>query len=140
MAIQSRKVFLDTTILIAFIDRADANHPKAVKTMETLALSGYILYTSSLNAIEVYTALTREIGQSVALDFLQAVLQSDIEILFPQKSDLISAHRMIRVNKDRQITLKETLNAILMQKRGVMQIVTFAYWHNLFGSYISNII
>lgn len=139
MTIQSRKIFVDSSVLISFIDRADTNHPRAVKAMENLARLKYQLYTSSQNISEVYAALARETGISVALDFLQAALQSDIEILFPQKGDLITAHRMLRTNRAHQLSLREVLNATLMQKRGIVQILTFTYWQNLFGSYISNL-
>ncbi|OGE33286.1 hypothetical protein A3C59_03900 [Candidatus Daviesbacteria bacterium RIFCSPHIGHO2_02_FULL_36_13] len=139
MALQSRKIFIDSSVLMGFIDRADSNHPKAVKAMENLARLGYHLYTSSININEVYAALARETGVSVALDFLQAMLQSDIEILFPQKADYITANRMLRSNRERQLTLREVLNATLMQRRGIVQILTFTYWHNLFGSYVSNL-
>jgi len=46
---------------------------------------------------------------------------------------------MLKMNRDRQITLRESLNATLMQKRGIMQVITFTYWHNLFGNYVTNI-
>ena len=140
MAPLSRKVFIDSSVLISFIDRSDSNHPKAIKTFENLAKLKYQLYTSSLNVSEVYAALSRETGISVALDFLQASLQSNIETLFPQKADLITAHRMLRSNRERQVTLKEVLNATLMQRRGISQILTFTYWHSLFGTYVSNIV
>ncbi len=140
MATQSRKIFIDTSVLVSFIDRADTNHQKAIKTMDSLAKLGYQLYTSYQNIVETYVTLSRDIGQSVALDFLQASLQSDIEILLPQKADLITIHRMLRSNRDRQIALREAMNATLMQKKGIMQIVSFSYWHNLFGTFISNIV
>lgn len=138
MPLQSRKIFIDSSVFIGFVDRADPNHSKAVKTMESLAQQGYQLYTSSVVITEVYAAISREIGISVALDFLQASLQSNIEILFPQKADLITANRMLRSNRERQLTLREVLNATMMQRRGIVQIMTFNYWHNLFGSHISN--
>ena len=128
MTLQSKKIFIDSSILIAFIDRADENYPKAVKAIENLVRLRYHLYTSSLNISEVYAALSRETGISIALDFLQAILQSDIIILFPQKTDLITAHRMLRSNRDRQLTLREVLNATLMQRRNIVQILR---WKNL---------
>lgn len=140
MAIQSRKIFVDSSVLVSFIDRADPNHQKAVQSMENLARQSYQIYTSYQNVTETYAALSREIGQSVALDFLQASLQSDVEIILPQRADLVTAHRMLRVNRDRQITLRETMNATLMQRKGIMQILSFSYWHNLFGTFISNIV
>ncbi len=139
MAIQSRKIFIDSSTLISFIDRADSSHPRAVKAIENLAKLGYHLYTSALNVNEVYAGISIEMGLSVAMDFLQSILQSDIEILFPQKADFITAHRMLRANREKQITLKEVLNATLMQRKSITKILTFTYWHNLFGTYASNL-
>jgi len=139
MVLQSRKIFIDSSIFVSFIDRADNNHARAVKSMETLARLGYQLYTSSPVVNDVFAVISRETNPSVALDFLQAIIQSDIEIVFPQKADLITAHRMLRSNRERQMTLREVLNATLMQRRGIMQILTHNYWHNLFGTYASTL-
>lgn len=139
MAIQTRKIFLDSSIFVAFVDRADPNHLKASKAIEDLARLGYQVYTSTQNVQDAYAVLAREVGATLALEFLQAMLQSDTEIVFPQKADLITAHRILRTNRERQVTLREALNATLMQKRGIMQIATFNYWHNLFGTYTSNL-
>lgn len=137
--VAQRKIFIDSSVLIAFVDRTNINHSKAVKTIENLARLGYQVYTSSQNVNEIYATLARETGISVALEFLQAILQSDIEILFPQKADYITVNRMLRSNRERQLTLKEVLNATLMQRKGISHILTFTYWHNLFGSSVSNL-
>lgn len=139
MATTSRKIFIDSSILIAFIDRGAPNHLRAAKAIEDLARIGYRLYTSSSVVTESYTLLSKEVGTTIAFEFLQTMIQSGIEMLFPQKADLITAHRILRVNRDRQITLNEAMNATLMQKRGIVQILTFTYWHNLFGTYVSNL-
>ncbi len=78
MALQSKKIFLDSSVLISFIDRADAGHTKATKAMKNLASQGFHIYTSAQNVGEVYATLARETGISVALDFLQAALQADM--------------------------------------------------------------
>ncbi len=135
----TKKVFVDSSIFISFIDRAEANHPRAVKLIENFAKLGLNLYTSANNLHEVYSALSRETGISVATDFLQAILQSDIEIIFPQKADYITAYRMLKSNREKQLSLREVLNATLMQKRGINQISTFTFWHNLFGTSPANI-
>lgn len=139
MALQSRKFFIDSSVLVPFIDRGDINHQKSVKLMEDLARLHYQIYTSYQNVAETYATLAREVGISVASDFLQACLHSDMEILFPQMNDLVTAHKVLKSNKDRQITLREAINATLMQKRGINQILTFTYWHNLFGTYVSKV-
>lgn len=140
MTTQSRKIFIDSSILIAFIDRGDPNSSRASKAIGDLASLGYRLYTSSEVVIDSYDLLSRDVGMTVALEFLQIMFQTGIEILFPQKADLITAHRILNVNRDKQIALSEALNATLMQKRGIVQILTFVYWNNLFGTYTSNLI
>src|SRR3989338_9845602 len=137
MAGTGRKIFIDSSILIAFIDGGNSNHLIASKAIRDLASLGYRLYTSSEVIIESYTLFSNEVGSSVVLEFLQTILQSNLKILFPQKADLITTHRILRVNKDKQIPLNEALNATLMQKRGVFQILTFAHWSNLFGTVAS---
>jgi predicted nucleic acid-binding protein len=139
MANLSHKIFIDATVLFAFIDRTHPNHQKAIKAFESFARSGFQLYTSSLAMIDTYSVVSREVGYAVALEFLETMLQSEIEILFPQKGDFTSAWRILKSNRGLQINLKEALNATLMQKRDIPQILIFTYWHNLFGTKAINI-
>lgn len=138
MATTSGKIFIDSSILIAFVDRGDPNHLKASRAIEDLASIGFRLYTSSQVITDSYDLLTRGVGTTVALEFLQIMLQTGIEILFPQKADLITAHRILKVNRDKRIFSGEAINATLMQKRGIVQILTFRHWNNLFGTSVSN--
>lgn len=139
MATTSRKIFIDSSILVAFIDRGDPNHLRASKAIEDLASIGYRLYISSEVVIDSYALLSRGVGITVALEFLQIMLQTGIEILFPQKADLITAYRILKVKREEQISLAEAVNATLMQKKGIVQILTFTNWNNLFGTYVSNL-
>ncbi len=139
MTTHSRKIFIDSSVFIAFIDRGSPNHLKASKAIGDLASIGYRLYTSLQVITASYVLLSREVGTTVALEFLQAMLQTGIEILFPQKADLITANRILRVNRDERISLNEALNATLMQRRGIVQILTFSYWNKLFGTNVSNL-
>ena len=140
MPTTSRKIFIDSSILVAFIDRGSRNHLLATKAIEDLASLNYSLYTSSQVITDSYDLLLNEVGKTVALEFLQTMLQSGIELLFPQKADIITAHRILKVNNNREIALSEALNATLMQKRGIIQVLTFNNWSKLFGTTISNLI
>ena len=81
MASTGRKIFVDTSILIAFIDKGDPNHLKASKAMEDMASLGFRLYTSSQVITDAYSLLSRDVGASVALEFLQTMLQTaDAEV------------------------------------------------------------
>lgn len=140
MATTSRKIFIDSSILIAFIDKDAPGHLKAAKAIEDLASIGYRLYTSSQVVIDSYALLWREVDTTIALEFLQIMLQTGIEILFPQKADLITTHRILRVNRNDIISINEAVNATLMQKKGIGQILTFSSWNNLFGTSVSNLV
>lgn len=140
MFTESKKIFLDSSVFIAFIDRGSQVHLKASKALEHLASTGCRLYTSSHSVIDSYNPLTSNVGTTVALEFLQSMLQTGIEVLFPQKADLITAHRILRINRDKEIPLSEALNAVLMQKKGIRQILTFKDWTKLFGTEISNLV
>jgi predicted nucleic acid-binding protein len=139
MAITSKKIFIDASVLYSFVDRADPNHTQAVNAMQQFSFSNMHLYTSVQAIQDAYLAISRQLGNALGGEFLKAILESNMEILYPQKSDLISAYKLIRLNANKQINLKEAMTAALMQKRGIYQIITFTYWQNLLGStsYIS---
>lgn len=130
----SKKIFIDSSALYSFVDRADPNHTQAVKIMETLSLNYAQLYTSVQAISDTYSAIDSQLGASISLDFLKTILESNVEIIYPQKADLSTAYRLINANRGKQITLREALNAALMQKKGILQILTFRFWHNLLGS------
>lgn len=130
----SRKIFIDSSILYSFIDRGDGNHNKAIKVMEHFSVYRFNLYTSIQVIQETFNTLSSQLGKSMSLEFLQATLQSNIEILYPQKGDLLSAFRLMKFNRDRQISLKEALICALMQKKNIVQVCTFASWNNFLGT------
>lgn len=130
----SRKIFIDSSVLYCFIDRGDSNHPKAIKVMEHFSVYRFNLYTSIQVIQETFNTLNSQLGKSMSLEFLQATLESNIEILYPQKGDLLSAFRLMKFNRDKQISLKEALISALMQKKNIVQVCTFTSWNNLLGT------
>jgi predicted nucleic acid-binding protein len=130
----SRKVFIDSSVLYSFIDRADANHAQTVKTIEQLSLQEIALFTSLQAIQDTFNAVNRQLGSTLGYDFLEVITQSNIEILFPQKSDLITAHRIMKTNRMKQMSLKDVITAVLMQKKGIVRILTYTYWPNILGS------
>jgi predicted nucleic acid-binding protein len=139
MATTSRKIFIDTSLLTAFVDRGNARHLRAAKSLEVTASIGYRIYTTPAIINEAYEELRRQVGTTVALEFLQTVLQSGIEVIFLQKMDLNAAYRILKVNRTEPISLTEALTAALMQRKGITQIMTFRPWHNLFGTIASTL-
>lgn len=132
----SKKIYVDSSVLYAFIDRADRNHRQAVRFMEHFSNQGAFLYTNYYTLQEVYGVANKQIGIAVAIDFLESILSSNVEILFPQKTDLIASFKLLKSNRNQQILFKETITATLMQRKGINQICTFTYWHGLLGTKI----
>ena len=76
-------------------------------------------------------------GQTVSLDFFQAMLESNIEVIYPSKAEMVAAFRVIKNNPQRQTVLTEIVSAIMMEKNGIGAILTYDFWHNLLGTSIS---
>lgn len=137
----SRKIFIDASVLYAFIDRSDANHDHAAKALQQFSQTNIQLYTSVQAIQDAYSAISKQLGAVLGEEFLKATLESNMEVIFPQRSDLVSSYKLIKLNSTKQINIKEAMTATLMQKRGISQIFTFTYWQNLLGSvsYISRV-
>jgi predicted nucleic acid-binding protein len=136
----SQKVFIDTSLFIAFIDRSDRNHLASIALFEFLARQKYKLFTSSLVVSQTFTIAENRMGSTISTDFLQAVLESSIHILYPQESDYLAVFRYLRVNPKRDSSFTEIVNSHLMDKQGIGAALTFDFWHNLFGTKISSLL
>ncbi len=136
----SQKVFIDSSFFSAFIDRANLNHSKSVAIMEYLATNNYQVYTSSLTILQTFGRIERDLGSLISVEFLQAILESSIEVFYPTKTELLSAYRFLRTNSQRKASLTDILNADLMQKHNILSILTFDFWHNLIGTRVSGLI
>lgn len=129
-----RKIFIDASVIYAFIDRADPNHLQISKVIEQLSLQGVSLFTAFHSVQDAYAAINRQMGTTVGSEFLQVMTESSIEILYPQKNDFNAAVKLIKLNRNRPFSFKEAISAILMQKKGVGRILTLNVWQNLLGT------
>lgn len=135
----SQQIFIDSSPFLAFIDRADPNHGRSIKAFEFLGQHGYRLYTSNLVVFQTFSYLEKELGFALSMDFLKTILESNIQILCPTEADLATAHRFLKLNPQRQVSLIEIANAHLMDKHNVSAVLTYDYWHNLMGTTISRL-
>lgn len=140
MAIHSKKIFIESSLFLAFIDRVNLNHSKAVETFEFLARQNYQVYTSSIVVLQTFNAIERDLGSTVGNDFLQAILESKIQILYSSESDFLSAFRYLKANPGYQSSLSSIINANLMQKHGISSVLTLDFWPNVMGTIPSNLI
>lgn len=130
----SKKIFVDSSTLIAFIDRASENHYRAIDAFQRLAYSEYHLYTSNLVIVDTYDQIQSSLGSATAKEFLSTIIQSKIDILYPAKSEIQAALKLVNFYTGRDLKLIDVINAVIMNKIGIVQIFTFNYWSNLLGS------
>ncbi len=140
MAISTHKIFIDTSLFIAFIDRVNLNHQKSVTIFEYMARQNYQAYTSNLVVFQTFNIIERDLGSIISFEFLKAILESNIKILYVTEPDMLFAFRFFKSSKLPQPYLMEVITARLMEKQGIELIITYDYWHNIAGTVVSNLL
>ena len=140
MATGAKKIFIESSLILAFIDRANLNHAKAVEIFEFLARQKYQVYTSGIVVLQTFNVIERDLGSTIGNDFLQVMVETDIQTLYSSESDLLAAFRYLKTNPGHRSSLSSLINANLMQKHGINSILTFDYWPNVMGTLVSNLI
>lgn len=139
MANVSRKIFLESSIFEAFIDRSNTKHQQSVEMLNRLAKDNYLLFTSLQVTEEVCGFLMAKVSKVVAFEFLQAILESNIELISSNRSDVSSVYKLMMEYKEKQVSFKEALSTVLMHKNNIPKIATFRFWNNLEGTSLSEL-
>ena len=129
----SKKIFIDSSVLYAFINRADQKHVKATAYIRYFAQEKYQVYTSLLNLEETYELVYRRISPSLALDFLRGITLSSISVIYPTENEIKASLKILINYKSGELTFKDSLDSVIANKNSIPQICTFRYQHSLFG-------
>jgi predicted nucleic acid-binding protein len=133
MATQSKKVYISSSGFYAFINRAHAKHEHASAFFRYFGLENYNLYTDILTINNTYNRIYQEISPSLAKDFLKTIFLGNINIIYPEESDFKAALKTLVNYQSTELTFGQALTAVLANRRGISQIFTFDYLHQLFG-------
>lgn len=129
----SKKVFIATDGFVAFIDRAHPKHLHASAQFRYFAQNNFQVYTSVVTLNEVYNDLYNHISPSLARDFLRAMELTNINVLYPEESDLKKSLRIVIDGQVVQLTFHKALMAVICNKKSIPQVCTFEYFPSLFG-------
>lgn len=129
----SKKVFIASSVIYAFIDRAHPKHEQAAAYFRFFSQEEYLLFTDSYNTIETYTQMYKDISPSLAKDFLRTMALSNINVIYHDESDSKAALKALVNFQSTELAYPQALTAVLAQRRGISQICTFDYLHPLFG-------
>lgn len=133
MAMQSKKVYLDSSCFVAFIDRAHVKYDQATAYFRYFAIEEYQLFSDQVMVIDAYNRIYKDISPSLAKDFLRVLALSNINMLYPDDSDSKAALKALVNYKTTDLTYPMALLSVLANRRGISQICTFEYLPALFG-------
>ena len=133
MAIISKKVFIETSVFYAFINRADSKYPQASAYFRYFAQEKFQVFTSYPVVDDVYIDIFEKISPSLARDFIRGMSLSSVNILYPTESDLKAALKTLINYRNSELTFKDAQTAVLANRNYINQICTFKYIHPLFG-------
>lgn len=129
----SKKVYISKSGFYSFINRAETKYEQASAYFRFFAEQKYTLFTDIFTINEIYGQIYKEISPSLAKDFLRTIFLSDINIIYPDESDIKSALKTLINFGSTDLSFVNALRAVLANKRGISQIFTFDYLHPLFG-------
>jgi predicted nucleic acid-binding protein len=129
----SKKVFIASDVLTAFVDRSNTKHEQAAAFFRYFAIEEYHLYTDSISLYEAYSKINIDLGATIAKDFLRTLYLSNVTIFYPDENDMKAALKIFLADKTGDLTLGKTLMAVLSDKKSIPQIATFEYIHAMFG-------
>ncbi len=136
MATPSKKVYVTPDALFAFVDRAHPKHEQAAAYFRFFSEEQYKLFSDFVSVGEVYRKIYIDISPSLAKDFLRTIALSNINIIYPEDSDMKASLKALVNFQSTELTFHEALIAVLAERRDIGQICTFSYLHALFGQSI----
>lgn len=133
MAIQSKKVFVESDVFYAFVNRAHTRYPQAGAYFRYFAQEKFQIFSSYPVVEEVYRQIYEKISPSLAKDFVRGLSLSSINVLYPSESDHKAAIKALINYQSTELTLRESQTAVLSNRNYINQICTFKYLHPLYG-------
>jgi hypothetical protein len=133
MATTSKKVYLASDILTAFIDRSHPKHDQAAAFFRFFALEEYQLYCDAVSLYEAYSRIASDMSPSIAKDFLRTMYLSNVTIFYPGDADMKAALKIYLNDKTGDLNLGKTLMAVISDRNRIPQVATFEYIHAMFG-------
>jgi predicted nucleic acid-binding protein len=133
MPLISKKVYIAPSAFYALIDRAHPKNEQAAAFFRFFAERGYMLFTDTETLIETYKHIYKEISPSLSKDFLRTIFLGNINIIYPEESDIKAALKTLVNYQSTELTFSQSLRAVLANRRGITQVFTFDYLHPLFG-------
>lgn len=129
----NKKLFIASSVFIAYIDRTHQKHAQATAYFEYFATRQYQLYTSFLSVVEAYRTIFNDISPFLARDFLRAITLSSINVLYPSEADIKIAIKALVASQSKDLNFLDAQAETMAYRNSVTQIFSFDYVPLLFG-------
>jgi predicted nucleic acid-binding protein len=109
--------FVDSSAIVALIDRDDRTHTAAVEAYRSLVASGYRLFTTNHVVVEVYDLLASGLGHDVARQWLRG---NRLAVYTTDEDDEEKARKMVaNADGNQSLSLTDALSIVVMERLGV---------------------
>lgn len=133
MATISKKVYISPSVCYAFIDRLDPRHRQAAAYFRFFAQNNYQLFIDIIDISETYDKICKRMSPSVGKDFLRILFLSDINIIYPEESEIKTALKTLMNYGNEELRYEEALRSSVANRRSIPIVATFEFLHPLFG-------
>ncbi|QWR77428.1 type II toxin-antitoxin system VapC family toxin [Candidatus Magnetomonas plexicatena] len=121
-----RVVFVDTSALVAFFDKADQHHPAAVEKMENIKRTQLTLLLTDFVFDETITAVVKKINQKTAVKMGEFLLSSNIiEFVWLTETLKERAWEYFKKYTDKIYSFTDCTSFVLMEDRGLQHYFSF---------------
>jgi len=117
-AAQAPVAFVDSSAIVALVDRDDATHAAAVEAYRSLVASGYKLFTTNAVVVEAYDLLVTGVGPEVAKRWLR---EMRLPVYHIPEEDEERARRLVAEESSRAVSLTNALSFVVMERLGVAE-------------------
>ena len=108
--------FVDSSAIVALVDRDDATHEAAVEAYRSLLASGDKLFTTNAVVVETYDLLATSVGHEVARRWLRDMR---LPIYHITEEDAEKARKLLSRPDAKAVSLTNALSFVVMERLGV---------------------
>jgi predicted nucleic acid-binding protein len=135
----SKKVFITSSVMFAFIDRNHPKHNQASAYMRYFAQEKFQLYTAISSIIKTHNDLRIHMSYSIAKEYLRAMFVGNIEILYPDEAATKAALKLILSEAQQDSNFNHILINVLADRNQISQICSFEFAKLYFGISLFNL-
>jgi hypothetical protein len=129
----SKKVYLADDIFTAFLDRAHEKHSQTAAFFRYFAMEKYHLFTDVINVYSAHAKVSESLSPTVAKEFLRTITLSNITLLYPDEGDMKAVYKIHLGDRTSDLSLAQTVMAVMADRKGIPQIATYNYMSTMFG-------